>query len=190
MIAKGLNLLALLGAVVWLARAPDWEPAVTSIALLATLVGLEVRGRGLLARKPTVDSKLFDEFLREFPSNGKSARFLLDQDIGAPFHQSALREMDRFVDHWNDAEHEFHNKELETKRIALYKHCRDFRVRLSVNIGLVGRSAEFYSLGIDDFEMRPEKLSLQQSLNDEASDVYRAHQELVRAGRRILDTRD
>jgi len=39
---KLLNLLGLLAAVAWLARHTDWEPALTSIGLFASLIALEV----------------------------------------------------------------------------------------------------------------------------------------------------
>jgi hypothetical protein len=39
---KLLNLLGLLAPVAWLARHPDWEPALTSIGLFASLIALKV----------------------------------------------------------------------------------------------------------------------------------------------------
>ncbi len=38
-----LNILALLGAILWFISSPDYEPAITSLVLVATLVGLFVR---------------------------------------------------------------------------------------------------------------------------------------------------
>ncbi len=35
-----LNIVGLLGSLVWLFRAPDWEPLVTSIGLIASLITL------------------------------------------------------------------------------------------------------------------------------------------------------
>jgi hypothetical protein len=35
-----LNIASLLGSLVWLFRAPDWEPLVTSIGLIASLIAL------------------------------------------------------------------------------------------------------------------------------------------------------
>jgi hypothetical protein len=41
--AKLINLVALIGATVWLSRAPDWEPAIAFAVSFLTLVGLDRR---------------------------------------------------------------------------------------------------------------------------------------------------
>jgi phosphate/sulfate permease len=42
-VIKAITLLALLGAIVWLARSPDWEePAVTSLTVLGALIAEEI----------------------------------------------------------------------------------------------------------------------------------------------------
>lgn len=43
-----------------------------------------------------------------------------------------------------------------------------------------------YSIGMDDAEMRPHMFEIQDNLNALATESYERHQQLVRAGRRIL----
>ena len=64
---KLLNLLGLLAAVAWLARHPDWEPAVTSIGLFASLIALEVFGIKKNAKEllNETDRKPFEQLCKE-----------------------------------------------------------------------------------------------------------------------------
>ena len=173
-----LNLFALLGAVAWLARAPDWEPLVTSFALLAAFLGQELWP----ALKPLGnDKKLFECFLSDFPSNGRSARFLDEHDIGGSFRSDDLNELYNFLNTWNDAEHEFHNKKLEAQRKKLWKAANKFCSELSLKV-YAGREG-FLTMDLKDFEDRPEALATRDNLNNLATQVFREHQEFVRIGR-------
>lgn len=175
-----LNLVALLGSVAWLSKSPDWEPLVTSIGLFGALLAQEYP---LLKGNRERDRALFLLFKQQFPSNGKTARFLKDHDIGGAFSTDALNDLDRFLGEWTNAEHEFIDGKLETARKALLIVGRQFNRKLSnaVSMDHNGR----YSIGLHDMEMRPEMLLLQKELNDEATRVFRAHQGLMRAGSRI-----
>lgn len=174
-----LNLLALLGTTAWLARAPDWEPLVTFIGLLAALVGQEIWP---VLKNEDNDKILFEKFLAEFPSIGDSARFLQDQDIGAPFLSDALKELDAFVRNWGNAEHEFRNEKLETQRKKLFDLAETFRNELSVSVYPGGGG--FLTMDIKDLEDRPEKLKRRDHLNEMATRVFREHQELIRLGKK------
>ncbi|HKQ93014.1 MAG TPA: hypothetical protein VJZ77_20305 [Blastocatellia bacterium] len=96
---KLLNLLGLLAAVAWLARHPDWEPAVTSIGLFASLIALEVSDKKKNSKEllNETDRKLFEQFCKEFPSDGNSARFLSEHDLGVSWHAQKLYEIDNFL---------------------------------------------------------------------------------------------
>jgi hypothetical protein len=173
-----LNLFALLGAVAWLARVPDWEPAITSLGLLAALLGQEYP---LLRKHREHDATLLKKFSADFPSQGRTALFLRDHDLGGPFRTDATDDLDRFLHTWDNAEHEFVSQKLEIARKALMICGTEFRKRLSKEISMT--NAGFFSIGMDDLEMRPEMFRKRDELNRLASRVYRAHQSLIRAGK-------
>ncbi len=178
-----LNLLALLGAVAWSgAKWPDWEPAVTSLALLATLIGQEV-SRSRKDRSQARDRALFLRFKDEFPSTGKTTRFLKEFDIGNSFPADSLDDLDRFLTQWSNAECQFLDSRMESERKVLLVVGKEFNLRLSNSISPDARGR--YSIKLHDMELRPDMLKLQGELNDLATRVYRAHQNLMRAGARL-----
>lgn len=175
-----LNLIVLLGAVAWLARSPDWEPAVTSLAFLAALLGQEYPR---LKSNRDRDRTLFLKFKADFPTNGRTARFLRDHDIGAPFSSTSNDELDSFLDKWNNAEHEFIDRRLETARKVLLITGRKFRNKLSLETSM--DRPGWFTIGMDDMEMRPEMFAKRNELNRLSSTVFKAHQDLMRAGKFI-----
>jgi hypothetical protein len=133
----------------------------------------------------TADRALFAEFLQEFPSSGRSAYFLRNHDLGDSFDKEELSEIDHFLYYWNDAQHEFFDKQLEQNRLVLYRTLRRFTTELARSV-LPTRNPQRYSIGMSDGEMRPQIFDLRESLNALATEAYERHQELVRAGRRML----
>ena len=131
------------------------------------------------------DRALFYKFINDFPSQGRSAIFLREHDIGGSFRSSDLTDIYNFLRVWNDAEHEFNNVELEKKRKALRDALHVFTRELgehAFTTHIEGR----LSIGTRDFETRREMLDLQERLNDLATKAYEAHQDLIREGRRYL----
>lgn len=175
-----LNLFALLVSVAWLARSPDWEPGVTSLVFLIALLGQEYPR---LKFNQERDRALFLRFKAEFPTSGRSARFLEDHDIGAPFSANTNDELDAFLANWDNTEHEFIDQRLETARKVLLINGNKFRQKLSTEIA-VNRQGLF-SIGMDDMEMRPEMFAKREELNRLASVVYKSHQEVMRAGKYV-----
>lgn len=175
-----LNLAALLVAVAWLARAPDWEPAVTVIGLLAAILAQEYPR---LKKNVDRDRILFLKLKEQFPSNGKTAHFLRSHDIGAPFPSDSTEDLDQFLSEWCNAEHEFLDRGLEQARKTLLIIGREFRHRLALSVEMNHRG--WYTIGMQDMEMSGEMFKLQSELNRFSSRVYKAHQNLMRAGKQI-----
>lgn len=183
-------LIAVTGAEAWFlqgyfAGKPEWEPALAFVSAFGVLLGRDPVRSAINRPRSEHDRALFDQFLQSFPSNGASARFLRDHDLGAPFRSSDLTQLDDFAETWNNAEHKFHSKELEKLRVALLKATEEFRSKLAVSVSGTG-GPEFLSMGLRDWEDRPEVLAKRDELNALGSAVYKAHQALVESGNRIL----
>lgn len=178
---KILNLLALMGAVAWLARNPDWEPLVTVIILFASYLGLEITDHRKLSNH---DKEVFEKMLAELPPDGRGMNFLKHQDIGASFESNCLDELDNFIHHWNDAMHEFQNKKMEKKRKELYQKMHTFRNKLCLNVFASGQRG-WLTMDLEDMEMDLDKLKKRDELNDMATEVYEIYQKLVRIGRKL-----
>lgn len=183
-------LIALTGAEAWFlqgyfAGQPEWEPALAFFAALGLLLARDPIRSAVNRPRSQHDRALFDRFLQSFPSNSASARFLRDHDIGAPFRSSDLTQLDDFAETWNNAEYKFHSKELEKLRVALLKAAEEFRRKLALSVSGAGGPG-FLSMGLRDWEDRPEMLAKRDQLNALGSAVYKAHQALVESGNRVL----
>ncbi|MUJ39649.1 hypothetical protein [Aliivibrio fischeri] len=193
-IIKTSNLIVLLISIGWLAKAPDWEPLIVAFGLLITFLAQDfTQHRKLLDLESCLnksielsksDRELFDKFKVELASDGRSMDFLKEHDLGNSFHHDNLKEIDRFLINWDNAEHEFTDEELELQRTKLLALMREFREELSMNIQPKGN--DFFSIGLNDFEQRPEMFELKNKLNQMATDVYDVHQELVRMCKKKL----
>ena len=133
------------------------------------------------------DRGLFAQFLQDFPSDGKSVYFLRDHDIGGSFGLEQLEQIHYFLNHWNDAEHEFFNPELEQSRKALFDTLKTFDEELGKYSSTSIWAPQIHSRGFNDVEERPHMLELRDRLNDLVTEAYKRHQDFVCAGRRILD---
>ena len=183
LILKILNLIALLLSVAWFARLPDWEPAITSIGLFASLVGQELFP--YLSKVNSKDKELAEKFFRVFPSNSRSCNLLRDQDFAVPFDKDSLEELDNFLYSWDTAEYEFLNKKIENQRKTLFSKVKDFRSTLSMNIFPDRVTRGFLTMDFTDYETNPKKIEMRNKLNRMATEVFDLHQELVRKLNRI-----
>jgi hypothetical protein len=172
------NQIALMLTLAWFARDPDWEQGILAVTFFFAWLGMEVfPGRGLTEH----DCKLFKAFTEVLPSDGPSLVFLKEHDLGGEFQSSCLDQIDEFLRTWQNAEHEFNNKKLEKQRKALIEVATKFRRELGNKVASAGNG--YLSLGLQDLETRPHVLRSQDELNKLATEVYKAHQELIRLGR-------
>jgi hypothetical protein len=182
LILRLLNLFAVLAATVWLVRVPSYAALATFLGLLAVLLGQEFAAQP--KSRQAHDRSLFEAFLGALPSDGRFVSFLKAQDIGAPFRRNVLDEMYTFLREWGDAEHEFKKGRLERQRAKLYQQTDQFSRELSLAIFPDG--SEFFSMGINDWEDRPDIMEKREHLNRMATDIYKSHQELVRIGKKCV----
>lgn len=175
------NQIALMLTVAWFARDPGWEQGILTVTFLFAWLGMEVLpGRGLSEH----DRKLLNAFTEVLPSDGPSVVFLKEHDIGGEFQSSCLNQLDEFMHCWQNAEHEFNNKKLESQRRVLIDVTAKFRNELAKNVSGIGNG--YLSMGLHDFETRPHALRAKDQLNKMATEVYKSHQELIRLGKSLL----
>lgn len=186
LVLKFINLAALLLAVVWLSRSPDWEPLVTSIGLFATLIGLEIQGlKGAREKRNNPDRQLFEAFLEVLPSHG-SIEFIKTHNIGGTFDPEELNDLRRFTYEWIDPEHEFLNNRLEKKRRKLHELTEQYLYSIAVNT-FPTHSGRQRVLPRWELE-RPKPFGeVVNELHDLADQVADAHQDLVRTARKTLN---
>jgi hypothetical protein len=132
-----------------------------------------------------MDKELLQLLKKELPSQGRAMKFLRLHDIGSSFYISELDEIDHFISTWHDAEHEFQHPEMQKRLKDLHTAANDFRYNLSLNIFESHKRDGWFSMELDDFEMRPEKLKLREDLNEQATKVYEMYQDLIRIGRKL-----
>jgi hypothetical protein len=109
-------------------------------------------------------------------------RFLRDHDHGDPLSADPINALGRFAERWTDAEHEFVDGKLDRRRQELVSRVDRFLDRLVEHTAPHGNG--LLSVGMQDFETRPEMFSLVQEINELATNVFEAHQRLIRHARR------
>jgi hypothetical protein len=179
-----LNGFALVIGILWYVFKPDFEPALTSVGLLASLIGLIVEERVSTVRE--VDRALFLTFKETLPSNGSISFVDQNNFAGFPFELKELRDLDRFVHEWGDAEHEFLNRKLEVKRKQLLKLVKKF-------LGVI--ALQTFPTHTSGWNSVPEEWETEQperfhkvvnQLHTLAGQIVAAHQDLIRMARRKL----
>jgi len=181
MILRTLNLIALLAAFAWWGHQGGWEPAATSLSLLAAYLYQEF---GIYSGGHTHDQKLYEKFLEEFPSNGSSVRFLSEHDFGSSFLAEKLDDFHRSLDTWQNAEHEFKSKKLNKYLRNLIRKSNDFHEQYLQHV--FADPGGVRTMDFKDWEDREEKLLARDRLNKLGTEVYESHQEMVRQGRQLL----
>ncbi|MFM5101690.1 hypothetical protein [Aeromonas veronii] len=136
-----------------------------------------------------VDVDLFNRFLTDFPSDGYSVPFLRDHDLGDSYHDNSLRDINKFVDQWNNVEHHFLNEEIEAKRSELWKKCHSFVHQLALSSYDLNGGPLFSCVpdayrGAWDYPAHVDKQL--RELNEMAKECHELHQKFVLFTRRKL----
>ena len=179
-----LNGIALLIGVFWFIFNPDFEPALTSLALLATLIGLIVEER--VSSSHAVDRDLFNRLRQDLPSNGSIAFIGTNNFAGFSFQLSRLADLDTFVYEWDDAEHEFLNKNLEQKRKELMTLVKEYLSVIAVQT-FPTRTPGWNSVP-EEWEIeQPKRFNeVVEKLHNLAGQIVEVHQDLFRTARKKL----
>ncbi len=175
------NSVAIVAAVIWWIRKGDDEQIIAVIAAIVVALTYEVGGRFF---GQSHDRTLYRKFLNDFPSNGRSAKFLKEHDMGNPFHADELSGFEGFVTTWQNAEHEFDDEYLGSYLRDLIQKSNAFYIDYCTYI-FVG-SGNMRTMDLRDWEDRPEVIQAQKRMNQLGTEIYQAHQALVRQGRKLL----
>lgn len=121
--ALAVSMLALIWAAVsWTQPGLPWEALITFVGSFVTFVTLSAsdeRERLDPVQREAhrrSDKELFDRFLELLPTEGPIA-FARNQDFLASFRHEAVQPFNEFSDSRDNPEHEFHDSELEARRV-------------------------------------------------------------------------
>lgn len=179
-----INGMALLIGVLWLYFKPDFEPALTSLTLIATLIGLIVEER--VSTSHVADLALFEKLKQDLPSSGSIAFIDTNNFAGFSFENDKLRDLNKFVYTWNDAEHEFLSKTLEKRKGRLLALVNEFLTVLaeeSFSTQSQGRNTVPPEWEIEQPERFKRVVS---KIHGMAKEIVAMHQDLFRLARRKL----
>jgi len=166
------------------------EPLRAADALIIVGQLLAVLGASSDESLLVADRRLLEEFQTLLPSAHGAAAFLREHDLGANFRWDDLTPLGQFIQQWDNAEHRFHDDEVDTERGRLLALASDFLARLSLESGpeVGGWQSVVSGQYRDDFRLggRPDDLRRVNALNAMATEVYEQHQRFIENARRRL----
>ncbi|WP_230970439.1 hypothetical protein [Nitrogeniibacter aestuarii] len=193
-IAKLLSIIGMMTTVAWLFWNPiewefQWEPFAAFIFSLSSFIATEVstQRRVRTSESHPNDVQLFSKFLKDLP-NESFIDFLKEHDFLLDFNLEDLKPLRIFLIEWDNAAHEFQDKDLEVKR----KNLMEAGQELMNLIGLYTspNSGGWQGVRHESLKGNPlheERFREEARLIDVASDRFvEIHQDLVRTGRRSI----
>lgn len=191
MIVRYLNLLALIATVAWVTATQTWESMAAMLLLFAGIVALDVqmvranRRASGTAATISADMSLYTAFITVLPSSGSISFIDTCNMAGYSFDWKRLRDLEVFYHEWNDAEHEFHNRELESLRKQLHELVVSYLDYLGMNS--FPTEAGFQTIPPEWEETQPDRFwQTVKTVHDYAGQIVARHQEFIRRARSIL----
>ncbi len=193
--AKFLTVFGMLATVAWFFWNPkgwtfQWEPIVVFLLTLAGFVGAEITGRRYqskadLSAPRDGDVLLLRELIQLLPSDGV-IDFLRHHDFLNDFELDAIGPLREFLHRWDNAEHEFHNAELEQLRKELISATEGLSHSISKYTS--SNKTGIQAVRVDRLKHiaeHEERFRREADIiNSAADEVVQKHQELIRTGRR------
>jgi len=132
------------------------------------------------------DKDLYDRLLIELPSKG-SIDFLRNHDFHNPFHINKFDHLFNFIYEWDNAEHEFINKDIEKTKKTLLDEINQFLDYSGTKTYPLKVDFQTVMTNIDsEIELSEETKKNISKLNEYGSSIYNLHQKLIRKGRENL----
>jgi len=183
----------LLGAIGYLAAEPVWKSGSAVLAALFVVTALEFaeyrRSVQTHSERPQVrehDLKLFRELIELLPSDGV-IKFVGQHNMaGAAFNLEEVEPIDRFIDTWDNPQHEFIDVDVEHARQELMQACRAWSSTLVTETFPIGIGRQWVPR--DWKSEDPERYDrVVTQLHDQAQEIVNAYNRLTRIGiRRLL----
>lgn len=130
------------------------------------------------------DQKLLKSFIDLLPSNGDTINFLQSGNIeGCPFPLQFLDPLFSFTTQWDNAEYEFVDKKLESKRKEILRVIKEYLIFSGLNTFPVdkGRNTVPSEWAYKD----PERFNtVVKKLYNLAGQAFILHQEIIRIGKK------
>lgn len=136
-----------------------------------------------------VDRRLFNEFVNLLPSDGLDVKLLEDHDFGNSHHGKSVKALEAFVYIWDNAQKQFLDTELESKRSNLIIKAKHFIYTLACRSYAIG-NGEIFSCVPDAYRGAwewPAHVDEQiRELNELGTELFELHKDLVLTARRKL----
>ncbi len=136
-----------------------------------------------------VDKGLFNKFIALLPSDGLDVKLLEEHDFGHSHHGKQVKALDTFVQTWNNAQKQFLDKDLESKREELITKSSHFVYTLASRSYSVG-NGEMFSCIPDAYrgawDWPPHVEEQIRELNTLGTELFELHKDLVLTARRKL----
>jgi hypothetical protein len=175
---------AVIASVIWAAQTPDWRSLSAAFASVGALLKLEMDD---LKGSADPDRELFAKFLQALPYDG-AISFLASRPLHAgSFKGDVFIPLYDFAQGWNDAAHEFHLPQLESRKKRLQVLANEFADAMGDHSFPVQGSPNRHEIPREWRETDPARYKQATSeLEDLAREVVTAHQDFVRVARRKL----
>lgn len=152
-----------------------WEVIATAIIKLITFGLMEPRRK---------DAALFLEFTKSLDPDSDSIEFLRDHDLGDPFSPSVLFPLNNIRDNWRNSHREFQVSAVKKGMIKFLGSLDSFLSLLSERSAM--DRGNWISIGLRDYEDRPEMLEYRKNLNVASTKAYKNYEKLIDVARRKL----
>ena len=184
MIAKLTTLALVLLSLTWLCRAPDWEPAISSIVFLSAYLGIEYRSQKKSLTKH--DINLMETFRSNFQKESGTLRMLRDHDMAVPFRRENLDPVFNFNETWRGADYEFDDQELESRLKSFKKKCSEYGLYVALNTYPDRVDAKCQTMDYKEKKNTNVREEIREKLNTLGNELHAEYESVVRTFRKKL----
>jgi hypothetical protein len=176
--------LGLIASAIWLGKSVDWSSISTFFVTLSGFLATEIYEHKKLTQRDRLetDRKLFQKLQTLLPSNG-SIKYFREASLANKVHEEHLKPLEIFSNEWSGPEHEFLDPNLQAK-------LKLFHERTNIFLDFIGQytvsdDRNRQVMSIDNLHGKY-KEKVEES-NRKANEMVKAHEDLFRSARKILN---
>jgi hypothetical protein len=171
-------LIIVLLSLVWLCRAPDWEPMIAFVTALTAYLGLDFwqTVRGISAH----DRELVERFLKLLPPDSPTASFLRSHDIAVPFPYTDIQPLFKINDTWKGIAFCFDDKKIEKARKRFFDKLGQYVPMVACETFPHDGNSSLVTMDFKDWDNPPEKIAARDRMNSMSTEVLTEYENLVR----------